>query len=536
MASDSSTAIIDGVEVRFETGIDQDGKPTRTVIVPLITPARQDQNGNDTADIPLRTLPDGAPSLMAHLPVGYGLRMEGLQDAQPIASAVALLTAQIEARVPTAGRASMIEQISQPSRWILETLPFVLSTIVPSVGPGGATAPIRLVANLNLVQSNIVLIDTNGQGDAVHLALDGFKHTLITGAGTFEQVPGRANIVADGANQTIVIDGSGDRVSTGGGADRIIVGQSTSDGFSHFNFNDIDGGEGRDTVQLSGASRGGHHVYAYHDGTGGAHIMLTNMNQLWVSHRLQHIEVLQFAEASADTSERGSVTRLYESLLDRTPDAAGLDSWMRALAGAASLEDVTLAILESAELAGQVPQADQAYVAWLYTQVLGRAPDADGLTHWTAALASGDISRAQLALALVDSGEKLQADASNQLDFGASDVGVLIRLYDALYDRAPDLDGLNFWINRSEAGVSLADIADGFVAGDEATAGLDDTAFLEHVYRTALERAATATELADWSGLLAQGYVDRGDVLLALAESAEMVALVGQMSTSFEVI
>jgi len=36
--------------------------------------------------------------------------------------------------------------------------------------------------------------------------------------------------------------------------------------------------------------------------------------------------------------------------------------------------------------------------------------------------------------------------------------------------------------------------------------------------------------------LLGQGRVDRGDVLLALADSAEMVALVGMMSTTFDVL
>lgn len=529
MASDSSSEIIDGVEVKFKTGIDANGNPARTVIVPVITPDRQDQNGNDTADIPLRTLPDGAPALMAHLPVGYGLRMEGLRDTQPISSAVAQLTAQIEAHVPAAGQASMIERMIAEGLWQFETLPFELSAITVTDAPGAAAAPLQLLGS----RSNMVLIDTNGQGDAVHLDLGVFRDVLITGAGTFNQVPGRATIVADDASQTIVIDGSGDRISSGGGDDRLVVGQSTAESFSHANFNDIDGGEGRDILQLTGPNREAHHFWVYDNVDGGARIMLTNMRVHWLSHRLQNIEVLEFSEARADTSERGSVDRLHESLLDRAPTAAERDTWMRTLAGAASLEDVAQAILDSAELAGDVPQQNEAYVAWLYPQVLGRAADAGGLAHWASLLASGDISRAQLALALVDSDEKLQADASNQLALSATDVGVIVRMYHALYDRAPDLDGLGFWINRSEGGVSLADIADGFIAGSETTAGLDDVTFIAQLYQTAFERDATAVELADWSALLAQGYVDRGDVLLALADSAEMVALIGEMNTWF---
>jgi len=95
--------------------------------------------------------------------------------------------------------------------------------------------------------------------------------------------------------------------------------------------------------------------------------------------------------------------------------------------------------------------------------------------------------------------------ASHALDIGASDIGVLIRMYDALYYRRPDLDGL------------------------------DNSAFVAHLYHAALERDATARELSEWNVLLANGHVDRGDVLLALVESAEMVALVGVMSTTFEV-
>jgi len=268
---------------------------------------------------------------------------------------------------------------------------------------------------------------------------------------------------------------------------------------------------------------------------GNATLSIGPVDRLNIGYQLSNIEALHFSKASADTSERGSVTRLYESLLDRAPDAGGLDYWMRQLAGDGALEGVSQAILGSTELAGTVPQANGAYVAWLYDQVLGRTVDAGGLAYWTASLTNGDVSRAELALALVDSDEKLQTVASHDVAIGATDLGVLIRLYDALYDRRPDADGLNYWIGRSEAGISLADIADNFVDADETTGRLDDQAFIARLYQTALERAATAIELSEWTALLGNGQVDRGDVLLALADSAEMVALVGVMSTTFEV-
>jgi hypothetical protein len=65
---------------------------------------------------------------------------------------------------------------------------------------------------------------------------------------------------------------------------------------------------------------------------------------------------------------------------------------------------------------------------------------------------------------------------------------------------------------------------------------LDDAEFTAALYRTALHREPGAGEAQYWNELLSGGEVDRGDVLLAFAESAEMVALVGPMSTSIETL
>lgn len=533
MATDTSTVLIDGTEVRITTDTAPLGDVTRTVVVPVVKPGRQDQNGNDLADIPLLTLPSGAAALTAHLPTGYGLRMEGPQAPQTALRALDMLSAQITAHAPAADRAAMTDALSAMWYWEFNSV-FLLSTVSPTTATGTAADAVMGLTSRSDTALSAVLIDTNGQGDRVHLALDYFNLSLITGAGTFDHVRGHANIIADGASQTFILDGGQDRVSAGGGDDRIIIGESIAETVGHASFNYLDGGEGYDTLQLGRASRDGYAVNVGLNSDGLASLGLRPGNFGNISFSADHFEAFHFAEARADTSERGSVMRLYESLLERSPDAGSLDYWVRTLAGDTTLADVAEAILTSGELAGNVPQSNAAYVEWLYDQVLGRAPDAGGLAWWTATLASDGISRADLALALVDSDEKLGMDASHELAFGATDVGVIIRMYDAMYDRRPDLEGLNYWIDRSEAGTSLADIADSFADAAESTDRLDDPTFIAQLYRTALEREATTTELADWTGLLARGHVDRGDVLLALTESAEMVALVGVMSTTFE--
>ncbi|MEM8514605.1 hypothetical protein RCH14_003955 [Massilia sp. MP_M2] len=534
MATPSSTVIIDGVEVDITAGTDTFGNPTRTLVVPVVTSTREDGNGNALADIPVTTSEDGGPALTAHLPTGYGMQVTVLTDEQPITDGPALLQAQIETHVPAPSQAAMNGTIA--AQWVLMGVSgkILLSTVMPTMAAERAPGAVMQVSNSVGNFTTAVLIDTNGLGDAAHMAVRGFSFTLITGGGTFDHVIGRANIIADGASQTIVLDGGVDQVSAGGGNDRIIVGESIQDTIGHVAFNTINGGEDYDTLQLKGDSRDDYTFFAFDMGDGRAAFTFSDTDRPNLIYKAFNIEAFQFAEAVADTTVRGSVTRLYETLLERSPDAGSLDYWMRTLAGDTALVDVTQAILASDELAGKVPQSNAAYITWLYDQVLGRAADAGGLAYWTATLASDGISRADLALALVDSAEKLAQDASNEIAFGATDVGVLIRMYDALYDRQPDLAGLNYWVDRLEDGTSLADIADSFVDAAESTGRLDDPTFVAQLYRMALEREATTIELADWAGLLAQGHVDRGDVLLALAESAEMVELVGVMSTTFE--
>jgi len=112
---------------------------------------------------------------------------------------------------------------------------------------------------------------------------------------------------------------------------------------------------------------------------------------------------------------------------------------------------------------------------------------------------------------------------------------MLVRLYDTAFDRNADEGGLNFWIGRSETGVSLHDIAAAMVTSSEAQAhfkGMSDADFIGALYLQGLERAGTAQEAKIWIDALESGAVSRGDALLGFSDSAEKIALVGFMDTS----
>lgn len=87
--------------------------------------------------------------------------------------------------------------------------------------------------------------------------------------------------------------------------------------------------------------------------------------------------------------------------------------------------------------------------------------------------------------------------------------------YDALFDRAPDAAGLQYWDQAWTSGaMNLAQIADAFTQiQQEAQGGLDDLAFLQGLYQSAFAREADAEGLAYWQQALVEGRMDRGDVL-----------------------
>jgi Domain of unknown function (DUF4214) len=91
------------------------------------------------------------------------------------------------------------------------------------------------------------------------------------------------------------------------------------------------------------------------------------------------------------------IVEMY-AILGRAPDQGGLNGWVHALEGGASLPGIALAFISSPEgqgIYGAVPSAassapvDTAFTTDLYKEVLGRAPDAGGLSWWVTQLQDG---------------------------------------------------------------------------------------------------------------------------------------------------
>ena len=106
------------------------------------------------------------------------------------------------------------------------------------------------------------------------------------------------------------------------------------------------------------------------------------------------------------TSPAAQVTRLYDTVLDRTPDDAGLTFWTNALRAGADLDDLAELFVRSSEFRDRYGDTDNSeFVTLLYRNTLNREPDAAGQAFWTDALAGGRANRDDVVLAFSESAE-----------------------------------------------------------------------------------------------------------------------------------
>nr|WP_267876721.1 DUF4214 domain-containing protein [Massilia genomosp. 1] len=107
--------------------------------------------------------------------------------------------------------------------------------------------------------------------------------------------------------------------------------------------------------------------------------------------------------------------------------------------------------------------------------------------------------------------------------------GKVYRLYQAAFNRVPDLGGLGFWIERMDNGATLQAIAGGFIGSAEFTtlygANPSNEVFLTKLYYNVLHRTPDQGGYNSWLGVLNNG-TPRAEVLTAFSESAENKAQV----------
>jgi Ca2+-binding RTX toxin-like protein len=99
------------------------------------------------------------------------------------------------------------------------------------------------------------------------------------------------------------------------------------------------------------------------------------------------------------------VARLYDSALDRLPDADGLINWTNAIKAGMTLHEAVNGFISSAEFQAKYGTLDnKEFVEQLYHNVLDRDGDPGGLENWTGALNAG-LTREDVVLGFSESAE-----------------------------------------------------------------------------------------------------------------------------------
>lgn len=110
--------------------------------------------------------------------------------------------------------------------------------------------------------------------------------------------------------------------------------------------------------------------------------------------------------------------------------------------------------------------------------------------------------------------------------------GQAYRLYKSAFNRAPDQEGLGFWITQMDHGMSLKEVASLFLTSPEFArtygSATSDADLVKLMYQNVLGRAPDAEGNSFWLSHL-QSDTTRAELLTAFSESAENQAAVAQV-------
>ena len=129
------------------------------------------------------------------------------------------------------------------------------------------------------------------------------------------------------------------------------------------------------------------------------------------------------------------------------------------------------------------------------------------------------------------------SDTNLALDINGN-AGAAYRIYQAAFDRKPDVGGLGFWISQIDKGASLQSVAQGFIGSAEFQklygSSPTNAAFVDGLYHNVLHRAGEQGGVDYWIGVLNSG-TSRADVLAGFSESAENKAgVIGSIQNGIE--
>ena len=203
------------------------------------------------------------------------------------------------------------------------------------------------------------------------------------------------------------------------------------------------------------------------------------------------------------------VTGLYQNVLERGPEPAGLAGWtgfLRQNCNPDGFSTIAQAFFDSQEFRTSRPITLAGLVTVLYRTFLVREPEPAGLTAWVERFRQARLGLAQ-NFTLSAEFQSLLPDRTNRPAVTA----LVTRFYTEILGRAPEPAGLAAWVDYIVATRDLESAPVSFLASEEfERRALTFREYVVILYRGVLGREPDAGGLDGWETVL------RSDLLLVL--------------------
>ncbi len=273
-------------------------------------------------------------------------------------------------------------------------------------------------------------------------------------------------------------------------------------------------------------------IAAQKDTPGIARKLVVSGDYVYVSDQRKGIEIFNTAQL---TPKQSFVSRLYRKMLHRTYDKAGLEYWVNELDSGKSAIDVAEQFFFSDDFR-DANLSNTEFVTRMYNTFLDRAPDAEGLNYWVGLMEDKGFTRLLVLYGFAFSDEfKGLADEAGITPYNSNNQlkAFLERLYALVmsrpqdeYGKAFDQGGLDFWTQKLLAQEKTGgDVVMDFYNSQEfLSKNLSDLAFVRNAYYAIMGREADAGGLNHWITQLGNGMT-RNEVLQEFIHSEEFQKL-----------
>ncbi|RSZ58697.1 DUF4347 domain-containing protein [Massilia atriviolacea] len=389
------------------------GLSSSKVVIAAIETSRPDDPGtpNPTlADIPLG-LNNGAGGvavrLTVSLPDAVGLVADGASSLLNKQQALLDLIRRIEQKTtPGTDVQNAMKGLGQDFLGSLfDSVLLESMTITPQAAPGASGASTILISgsSTGLPEGSHhpgaigLVIDASGLPANAVLQLDNVDFAAIVGNATLRGGDGQNFVIGDGASQNILLGadddllygGAGDDIiGSAGGKDRLDGGSGNDRVVGGIGSDSLHGGSGNDVLQGGRSDSGAWQFWIERSGAlTGSHqtALFAPGKSESVARAELNAAAPELAFLNAPQQKLLQLAGMYQAVFDRVADLPGLAFWAM---DSGDLHTTATSFLTSKEWldAGNGALSDLAFLTTLYRQGLGRAPDADGLAFWLAQL------------------------------------------------------------------------------------------------------------------------------------------------------